>query len=97
MEQAAGQGLRLVAEEEDVSGWVSVGRVILLDRAIEIYSEEIRARPSAESYNNRGLLSTARGDYDRAITDISEAIRLKPEYGPGVQQPGPRLVSQGSL
>ena len=96
VEQAAGQWLRLVAEEDEVSGWASVDRVIPLDRAIENYHDEIRARPSAESYNNRGLLWTAKGEYDRSITDISESIRLKANYAPGYNNRGLAWIRKGA-
>jgi lipoprotein NlpI len=32
------------------------------------------------AYNNRGLANIAKGDYDLAIADFSEAIRLDPKY-----------------
>ena len=32
----------------------------------------------ADAYNNRGLAYRAKGDYDHAIADYNEAIRLDP-------------------
>jgi lipoprotein NlpI len=35
---------------------------------------------SAPAFNNRGLAYAAKPDYDRAITDYNEAIRLNPKF-----------------
>ena len=35
---------------------------------------------SAKAYNNRGVAWDKKGDYDRAISDYSKAIELKPRY-----------------
>ena len=96
VEQATGQWLQLVAENEEESGWVTADRVVPLDQAIENLNDDIRAHPTAENYNNRGLLWTAKGSYDRAITDISEAIRLKPNYGPAYNNRGLAWFSKGN-
>ncbi|MDR2658786.1 MAG: tetratricopeptide repeat protein [Spirochaetaceae bacterium] len=37
---------------------------------------------SAGAYLDRGIIFAMRGDYDMAIEDFSEAIKLKPEYQP---------------
>ena len=34
----------------------------------------------AEAYHNRGLAWAEKDEYDKAIADYSEAIRLKPDY-----------------
>ena len=96
VEQATGQWLQLVAENEEESGWVTADRVVTLDQSIENLNDEIRANPTAENFNNRGLLWTAMGSYDRAITDISEAIRLKPKYGPAYNNRGLAWFHKGN-
>jgi tetratricopeptide (TPR) repeat protein len=48
------------------------------DAAIAAYSEIISLKPTADAYNNRGNAYGRKGDYDRAITDFNQAIRLTP-------------------
>ena len=44
-------------------------------------TEAIRLDPNnASAYNNRGFAYGSKGDYDRAIADYTEAIRLDPKY-----------------
>ena len=51
------------------------------DEAIERYSYTIKLDPNcAESYSNRGLAYTNKGDYGRAIEDLNTAIDLNPDY-----------------
>ena len=51
-------------------------------------------RKLALAYNNRGLAYNDKGDYDKAIADCTEAIRLDPKFALGVQQPGICLQRQ---
>ena len=34
----------------------------------------------AEAYNNRGAVKAEHEQYERAVTDYTEAIRIKPDY-----------------
>ena len=45
-----------------------------------ITSGRARGRSLAVAYNTRGIAYKHKGDYDRAIADSSEAIRLDPKY-----------------
>ena len=66
-----------MAENEDVSGWVPMAKVITLDRAIEYYTGKIRSHPENDmAYINRGHIWAKRGDYDQAIADYTEAIQI---------------------
>ena len=49
------------------------------------------------AYNNRGLAYGNKGDYDRAIADFNEAIRLDPKLRHRLQQPRRRVPQQGRL
>jgi len=48
-------------------------------QAIELYSRSIQIFPTAEAYTFRGWTHSFSGDYDRAIEDCYQAIRVDPE------------------
>jgi tetratricopeptide (TPR) repeat protein len=73
------QRLRIAPEKGGREGWVSVEDVILYDQAIDYLTAEIRTSPDPYVYNWRGNLYYERGEYDAAIGDYSEAIRLDPK------------------
>jgi tetratricopeptide (TPR) repeat protein len=46
-----------------------------------VYETPLRLEPDdAWAYNERGVASHRMADYDRALQDYSEAVRLKPDY-----------------
>jgi tetratricopeptide (TPR) repeat protein len=49
------------------------------ERAIQILDEEIRVIPSALAYSNRALMRFPLDEFDLAIADCNEAIRLDPK------------------
>ncbi len=49
------------------------------EQAIARYDEAIRLKSDFwEAYNNRGLAQQAKGEYDRAIADFDQALKLNP-------------------
>jgi|GEM_PF-2419325 len=51
------------------------------DLAIAKYTDVIEKNPKNErAYNDRGLAYKQKGNFERAIADFSEALRLKPEW-----------------
>jgi len=79
VEQANGPWLWLVAEGSNVKGWAPAANVILFDQAIDYITNLIRANPGASSnYLWRANVWEARKEFDIAIADYNEAIRLDP-------------------
>ena len=65
----------------ELAGWAPSDQVVLLEQADEFFTSQIQGHPG-ESFPHlmRAIVSLAQsGDLDRAIGDLSEAIRLAPE------------------
>ena len=80
VEHVNGEWLWLQDETSGIAGWVQSKYVIPYDQAIDHYTDQIRANPRASLFNSRGLIWSARKEYDIAIADYNEAIRLDPNY-----------------
>jgi tetratricopeptide (TPR) repeat protein len=77
VESVDASGVRITAEDENVSGWVSSDDVLPLDRAVVYYSSQIDYDPTNPcSYSRRGLIRIAVGAFDLALADFDQAIRL---------------------
>ena len=63
-------------------------------QAIETYSRSIAAFPTAEAYTFRGWTYSFLGDYDHAIADCLEAIKVDPEFGNPYNDIGAYLIEQ---
>jgi tetratricopeptide (TPR) repeat protein len=63
--------------------------------AVEFYSRSIEAFPTAEAYTFRGWTYSFLGDYDRAIAECLEAIKIDPEFGNPYNDIGAYLIEQG--
>lgn len=50
------------------------------EAAIESYDQSIALAPSADAFNHRGVAYFGKGDYDRAIRDYGEALRIDPQH-----------------
>jgi tetratricopeptide (TPR) repeat protein len=64
------------------------------ERAIELYTRSIEAFPTAEAYTFRGWTYSFLGEYDRAIAECLEAIKLDPEFGNPYNDIGAYLIEQ---
>lgn len=78
VEKVDGDRVRLASGS--TSGWIASTEVVLLDEAIDFYSQEMRTQPnSAAAYHERGSIWKFRGEADKALADLTEAIRLDPK------------------
>lgn len=66
-------------------------------RAIELYTRSIEAYPTAEAYTFRGWTYSFLGDYETAIAECLEAIRVDPDFGNPYNDIGAYLIEQGKL
>jgi len=62
-------------------------------QAIEAYSRSIAAFPTAEAYTFRGWTYSFLGDYEHAIQDCRQAIRVDPDFGNPYNDIGAYLIS----
>jgi tetratricopeptide (TPR) repeat protein len=60
--------------------WVTKLQVVKLDDALDYYTDEIRSHPDSWAYTSRGIAWQEKNEYDKAISDFSEAIRLDPQH-----------------
>jgi len=65
--------------DNGIPGWIDSRNVAPSDDALAFFSELVRIDPVAPAYGARGMVSYSRKDYDGAISDFSEAIRLNPK------------------
>jgi tetratricopeptide (TPR) repeat protein len=63
-------------------------------QAIAFYTRSIEAFPTAEAYTFRGWAYSFLGDYDRAIAECLEAIKVDPEFGNPYNDIGAYLIEQ---
>jgi tetratricopeptide (TPR) repeat protein len=61
-------------------GWIPRSDVIHIDKSIDYFTKAIRRNPTADDYVNRGMMWKGKREYDKAISDCNEAIRLNPKY-----------------
>jgi tetratricopeptide (TPR) repeat protein len=64
-------------------------------QAIELYTLSIETFPTAEAYTFRGWAYSFLGNYDRAIAECLEAIKVDPEFGNPYNDIGAYLIEQG--
>ncbi|HEV3164811.1 MAG TPA: tetratricopeptide repeat protein [Isosphaeraceae bacterium] len=61
-----------------ISGWVRSNDVIPFEQAIDFFTYEIRSNPSAWAFCARGIIWDDRQEFDIAIADFNDALRLDP-------------------
>jgi tetratricopeptide (TPR) repeat protein len=89
IKQTNGDWLWLVSGS--IAGWAKPADVLPLDRAIEIYTAEIKRDPHAAwPHFNRGLIYQDRKETNKALFDYSEAIRQEPNFVPA-------LINRGNI
>jgi tetratricopeptide (TPR) repeat protein len=62
-----------------VEGWIKRSDVIPLSQALDLFSDELKRTPSSVAYTIRGTIWNEQRDFDKAIIDFNQAIRLDPK------------------
>ena len=75
------------AARGNVEGRIDRAAVVPFDRALEIFTEEIKRNPTVRSYMLRASLWDEKSDYDKAIADYNAAVRInsREAYAAGVR------------
>jgi|GEM_PF-3490050 len=61
-------------------GWIGRSDIVPLKKARDLFNDELSRTPTAELYTIHGMIQDEMAEYDDAIADYTEAIRLDPEY-----------------
>jgi tetratricopeptide (TPR) repeat protein len=79
VELVNGAWLWLRDEDGPAQGWVDASWVVPFERAVEFFTDRIRAEPTvAANYAHRAAIREKRGELAEAIADLDDSIRLDP-------------------
>jgi tetratricopeptide (TPR) repeat protein len=80
VERVDGPSVFLKAENQHYSGWAAAGDVVPVSRALDYFSDQIRARP-ADSFLHamRAFLWREAEQFEKALRDDDKAIELDPK------------------
>jgi tetratricopeptide (TPR) repeat protein len=74
-----GPWLWIESKVSSAKGWAQVDHLVTIERSVDVLTYELRARPrSAALYIERAQAHQLRREYDGAIADYNEALRLDP-------------------
>jgi tetratricopeptide (TPR) repeat protein len=80
VERASGTSLWLRSEGTGPSGWVHADQVIPVEKAVEFFTEQMRAEPRDWfPYVMRARVWGERKEFEHALRDYAEAIKLGPD------------------
>ncbi len=84
VEKIQGNWLRLASDTG--KGWAMASQVVPLENAVVFYSNEIlQGRTPSRAFIQRALIWIDKGDYDRAIEDLTGAVRRDPSSAPAYE------------
>lgn len=65
------------------------------EEAIELYTHSIEAFPTAEAYTFRGWAYSFQKNYQQAVAECLQAIKVDPDFGNPYNDIGAYLIEQG--
>ncbi len=72
---------------EGLRGWVLAGSVVPLAEADAFFSQQIKVNSkSAFAFLMRGVVRNENDDFDHAVADVDEALKLDPKYVPALME-----------
>jgi tetratricopeptide (TPR) repeat protein len=82
---------------DEKGGWLWEKEAVLFDTAIEELSRRVTSTPIPENYHLRGVALLAHEQYDRAIADFSESLRLEPRNAGALNNRGQAHYLKGDF
>lgn len=76
-------------------GWLKRGDVVLQADAVEFFSRQIDSEPTAVALASRARVWNYLGEYDKAIADCDEALRLDPACATAFDRRAQALTATG--
>ena len=68
----------LLVRREGIRGYIRKSDVMTIDQALDHFTKAISTNPRPDDHDSRGVIWGTRGEYDKAVADFDEAIRLDP-------------------
>jgi tetratricopeptide (TPR) repeat protein len=80
VERAENDRILVAARDKSVQGWLSVDQAVCLTVAAEYFQRAVASDPrDAGAYWTLARLLLYRGDFERSLANINQAIRLEPD------------------
>jgi tetratricopeptide (TPR) repeat protein len=96
-----GTVLDVLDDEGDVlkvdRGWIKRGDVVPQEDAIEFFNRQIGNQPTAVAYASRARVWNYRAEFDKAIDDCDEALRIDPECAMAFDRRAQALTAKGRV
>lgn len=78
-------------------GWIKLSDVVRQEESIDFFSDQIGKQPTAVLYASRARVWNYRGEFNKAIDDCNEALRLDPGCAMAFDRRGQALTASGRV
>ena len=96
VEKASGAIVWLQAEGQSLFGWARTDQIVPVEEAIAFFTDATQANPEdVSAFTMRGAVwRLAKHDFDKALADYNEAIRIDRRSALFIHQPGTGVARQ---